>query len=179
MCLPQGSLFKRRPCGPVLKGRQCGALGFWRSREWVRGSLVTGRGLSLRGYKNEVDDVSCLSQCQVFSRGLCRRMLPHFGEFRPISALRASLRSVALRNAPAGAGGGRPGAVRPGPGAGKRPQAERIPCTGRWASGMVLCRQVHWLLRSVKGRGIAPPCACQDSRQALSLLHIVKARSAG
>ena len=116
-CLgPRGSLFKKRPCGPVLKDRWYGALGFWRSPRLSNGQSRSGRGLSLRKYKDRMGKGSCLSQRHGFSRGLNQKMLPLAGEFRPISALRASLRSVALRNAPAGAGGGRPGAVRPGPG---------------------------------------------------------------
>ena len=99
-----------------LEGQTDKTASVWRSPRLGNGQSRSGRGLSLREYKDGVGDGSCLSQRHIFSRGLCRKKLPHTGEFRPISALRASLRSVALRNAPAGAGGGRPGAVRPGPG---------------------------------------------------------------
>ena len=47
-CRPQGSLFKKRPCGPVLKARQQKPPAPGAPRGWVTVSLVTGRGLSLR-----------------------------------------------------------------------------------------------------------------------------------
>ena len=46
---------------------------------WAR----SGRGLSLRKYKNTGGGGSCLSQRQVVSRGLNRRILPLAGVFRP------------------------------------------------------------------------------------------------
>ena len=81
---PRGSLFKKRPYGPVLKGRQTKRPAPGAPRGWVTASLVTGRGLSLREYKDTGGSGSFLSQHHVFSRGLCRRMLPHFGVFRPL-----------------------------------------------------------------------------------------------
>ena len=81
---PKHSPFKKRPCGPVLKDRQQKPQAPGAPREWVKASLVTGRGLSLREYKDTEGSGSCLSQRHIISRGLNRRMLPHFGEFRPL-----------------------------------------------------------------------------------------------
>ena len=44
----QGSPFKKRPYGPVLKDRQQKLKALGAPRDWVWASLVTGRGLSLR-----------------------------------------------------------------------------------------------------------------------------------
>ena len=98
-----GSRFKIRPFGPVLKGGLAEAPGFWRCRGWVWGGLVPAAACHFEAIKIQGADGSRLLQRHIFCRGLYGRMLPHSGEFRPISALRTSLRSVALRNAPAGA----------------------------------------------------------------------------
>jgi hypothetical protein len=156
--VPPGSPFKKRPCGPVLKGRQpnppasgaaaagCGPVSF-------RPRLVT----SILHYKSRY--LVFLSQRQVFSRGLYRRMLPHAGEFRPLRR--------ATRRCP------------PWTRTGLCPVTERLTGTGRWVLGMVLRRQKPRPPRSVKGRGIAPPCTHLVSRHPPSPSHTVKPRSGG
>jgi hypothetical protein len=67
-----------------LEGQADKTASAWRSPRVGNGQSRSGRGLSLRKYKDGVGDGSCLSQRQVFSRGPYRKILPHFGEFRPL-----------------------------------------------------------------------------------------------
>ncbi len=104
----------------------------------------------------------------IISRGLYRKMLPHAGEFRPISALRASLRSVALRNAPAGAVRRATRRCSPWTRTGLMSGDRKANRYLSWRLLPVLRRQVRRIPQSVKGRGIVSPCTRSDSRHSLS-----------
>ena len=82
--LSSGSPFKKRPCGPVLKGRQQKPLAPGAPRGWVTDTLVPAAACHFENTKIQVGDGSCLSQRHVSSRGLNRRMLPHTKVFRPL-----------------------------------------------------------------------------------------------
>ena len=66
-----------------LEGQTDKTASAWRSPRVGNGQSRSGRGLSLRGYKDTGGSGSCFSRRQVFSRGLNRRMLPHTKVFRP------------------------------------------------------------------------------------------------
>ena len=141
---PRGSPFKKRPYGPVLKGRRPKPPAPGAPREWVTVSLVPAAACHFAQTQKERTALPSFLERHIISRGLYRRMLPHAGEFRP---LRRSTRRC-------------PPWTRTG-------LMKRLPGTGRWASGMVLPRQKPRPPQSVKGRGIAPPCTRLDSRHPL------------
>ena len=80
---PRGSLFKKRPFGPVLKDKQQkpktpGAPAAGYRPVSFRPRLVT----SILRCKDQY--LADLLQRHIISRGLCWKMLPHIGEFRPL-----------------------------------------------------------------------------------------------
>ena len=80
----RGSPFKKRPCGPVLKGRQQKPKAPCAPREWVTVSLVPAAACHFAQTQKERTALPSFLERHIISRGLCGKKLPHFGEFRPL-----------------------------------------------------------------------------------------------
>ena len=90
------SPFKKRPFGPVLKGRQTKPPAPGAPRGWVWASLVTGRGCHFAQDKKRTENNLSFFSAIFFAAALIEGCCLISGSFARC--------------------GGRPGAVRPGPG---------------------------------------------------------------